>query len=390
MSRLSLSLIFILHAAAALADSEQRYHPVVTSLGAQLMPVNPPEETIAWDPQDPDHNVLHSAAIHIAAQQCPDGGFGWPHDDCSATFNNITAPIINGVHRVWQQTGIGAYLGVMQAGGDFDLTSTHNNGEARLATETPLFLWNLTQASKNSVYRAFVESEFFAALDAGTYSPDDRNTAAQIAYVQTARQGTWINLLPWEFKSIPLIAQRHCRPSQAGAFEQALLDGMNTLDSTDPDNVFSDILGVAGGVWGLAATNRLSFPTIAAPNHSGVSGLSSLQQLTDYLVSLQNPDGSWHHHSNLAAPEESDKGVQTTAYAVLALIQANERLSNDYLPAINAGQDWLESMQTPLGGFPRYPGGDENTEVEAEALSALATVGVYDRIFKHGVECYIN
>ena len=29
-------------------------------------------------------------------------------------------------------------------------------------------------------------------------------------------------------------------------------------------------------------------------------------------------------------------------------------------------------MQLPDGGFPEYPGGDENTEVEGEAVTAMA------------------
>lgn len=47
-------------------------------------------------------------------------------------------------------------------------------------------------------------------------------------------------------------------------------------------------------------------------------------------------------------------------------------------------------MQDQFGGFASYPGDTEhNTEVEGEALSAIGTEGVYDRIFITSYECYL-
>ena len=377
------SLIMVsLHSLA----NNQKIHPIATAMGGIVLKVD--EINVkAWNPQIPDINVVHSAAIHISAQQCPDGGFGWPHNDCTATYNNITSPILQGIHKAWQQTDNNAYLGIMVNGGNFDLTSEFTNGDSRFYTASGLFLWDLSMASGDSIYKDFVDTSFFDELDANTYGPDDLDTAGWIASTVTNRQGAWVNLLPWEFASLPLIANRHCRTAQATLFEQAILDNLNNLDDTSPNTVYSDFIGVAGGVWGLAAVNRQNFPAIVAPLHN-INGFSSLKQLADFLVNNQNVDGSWYWHSNIATPTNSDKDTQTTAYAVLALIKANERLADDYLPAINLGQNFLESMQDQFGGFPSFPGGSENIEVESEALTALATVGVYDRIYRSGLECY--
>jgi hypothetical protein len=369
--------------------AKEKIHPIVTSLGGIVLTTQEYSNQ-KWNPQDPDSDVIHAAAIHISAQQCPDGGFGWPHNDCSSTFHNITAPILNGVFKAWRRTKNAGYLGVMVDGGNFDLLSEYSNGDSRFSTETPLFMWNISKAVGDDTYTNFVESNVFGELEAATYGPNDLGTQAWIDSVVTARQGTWINLLPWEFKSLPLIAQKHCHPTQATIFEQAILDSFNSMDDTSPGSVYSDIIGVAGGVWGLAAINRQTFPAINAPLHSGISGMENLQQLVQFLIAQQNEDGSWYWHSNLSNPTEDDKDLQTTAYVVLALIKANEKISTDYLPIINSAQNWLESMQNPFGGFPSFPGGNENTEVEAEVLSALATVGVYDRLFANQFECYIN
>ena len=372
-----------------LSGYAQKIHPIVSAQGdSTIMPSYTTVDSVKWSPQSPDVNKIHAAAIHIAAQQCPNGGFGWPHNDCTTTYNNITAPILNGIHQAWKQTDNGAYLGVMVDGGNYDLLYQFDTGEPRISTKTPLFMWEVSKASGDSVYYDHIENNIFAAMETSSYGPDALDTAAWIASVVTARQGAWINLLPWEFSSMPLIAQRHCRTNQAALFEQAILDGFNSMNNTDPANVYSDLIGIAGGVWGLAAINRQTFPAINAALHSGINGMTTLQELADFLISQQNSDGSWYWHSNLTSPTDDDKDTQTTAYAILALIKAKERLGLDYLPAINSGQNWLESMQNQYGGFPSNPGGTENTEVEAEALTALATVGIYDRIYTSEFECY--
>ncbi len=370
---------------------QAKIHPIVTPSGAYVIEIT---ESKTVQPNNAIHSLddaIEAGAINIAAQQCPDGGFGWPHNDCSNTYHNITAPIIDGVRQAYLRSGNAGFLGVMKNSGDYDLTNQYGNGEARFGAFTSYMMWNLSKDTGDSTYRDFVETEFFAALEAGTYGEDDLDTQGWITAVETSRTGTWVNLRPWEFSSLVLITQRHCRDIQSGEFEQALWRGLGTLDNTDPDNVYSDVIGVAGGLLGMARINRTSFPAINAPLHSGVNGLGTLEALADYLMSLQNPDGSFYWHSNLAAPTDGDKDTQSTAYAVMALIKAAERLGEaDYLLAIESGKGFLLSMQDEFGGFTSYPGGTYNTEVEGEALTAIGMQGIYDRIFQSNLECYAN
>jgi len=314
--------------------------------------------------------VFQDGADHILGQQCPDGGFGWPHADCSTTYNNITSPILMGVLTALGYTGDSAHLAGAVAGGDFDLGNQYGNGEPRLGAFTAFFMAELSTASGDPTYAAFA-GDFFDQLQAGTYSDTDLDTEGWIALIETIRTGTWVNLRPWEFHLNVDTAAQLGNSGQSASFERGVLRGLDTLDNSDPGTVYSDIIGVAGAVRGLAFADRLSFPPINAPLHSGVDGLSTLAALGDLLVSYQNPNGSWYWHSNLAAPVTADEDAQSTAYAVLALVELENAIGAGNDAAIEAGQTWLESLQLPNGGFPSSPGGTENTEVEGEILWAL-------------------
>ncbi len=323
-----------------------------------------------------DHLVLGTE--HILDQQCDNGGFGWPHADCSATYHNITGPIILGVLGTFYFTrDNGELVGAVNAGA-YDMTSTYPNGEARFGSFTPFFMLNLALASDNTTFSTFVSTRLFDELAAGTYGPDDYDTAGGITSIQDGRTGAWVNLRPWDFHTLIPAAYYLGQPGQDDLFEQGVLDGLNTLDNSDPDTVNSDIVGLAGAVRGLAFARRFTFPAISAPLDPGVDGIDNLQDLAAYLASLQNPDGSWYWHSNLAAPTTSDEDVQTTAYALLALLEVDIMTAVNYQPATESARNWIVSMQLPDGGFPEYPGGSENTEVEGEAVNAVAS---FDSIF---------
>jgi len=318
---------------------------------------------------------LQAAADHIVDQQCVDYGWGWPHDDCSTTYNNITAPIAMGLLQAYEMTEYAGHLTSATNAGDFDLTFQYSNGEARFGAFAANFLWTLSQVNSDPTYSSHAETEFFDELTAGTYGPDDYDTAGWIAAVEAGRTGTWVNLRPWEFHNLIHTAVAIGNTGQAGLFEQGVLDGLNTLDNTAPGSVYSDLIGLAGGVCGLANAGTTSFTAINAPLHAGIDAIDNLQDLADALVGYQNGDGSWYWHSNIATPDVSDKDVQTTAYAVMALLKADPLVSSDYYDEIVAARDWLWSMQDTDGGFFSYPGGGHNTEVEGEVLSAMTRPG---------------
>lgn len=318
---------------------------------------------------------LQAAADHIVAQQCINGGWGWPHDDCSATPNNITAPIATGVMRAYRATQDPAHIASVIAGGDFDLLYQYGNGSPRFSAFTPWFLNELSKETGDTAYSDHAAIGFFGALDAGVYgSAADWDTADWIALVQAGRVGAWVNLRPWDLHLMIPTADELGTPTQASQFIDAVLDGLDTLDGTDPGGVYYDTLGIAGATRGLSLGGVTSFPAINSPLHPLINGIDNLSDLVSVLVSLQNPDGSWDWHSNLATPDNTDKDTQTTAYAVLALIAAQQAGAGSYAAEIALGRQWIGSMQTIDGGFLSYPTGDENTEVEGEATTALASM----------------
>jgi hypothetical protein len=313
-------------------------------------------------------------AEHILAQQCHNGGFGWPHDDCGETYHNLSGPILLGVLEAYYHPRDPYYLLGAVNGGAYELTAEFDNGEARFGTLTPYFLMWLARADDNTTFETFVADGLFDALASASYGPDDLDTAGWIAAIQAARSGGAINLRPWEFQTLIPTSKRLGQPGQDGLFEQATLDGLATLDNSDPANVYWDILGLAGAVRGLAFARRYTFPAVVAPLHSGVNGIDSLEGLAAYLASLQNTDGSWYWHSDLPSPEVSDEDVQTTAYAILALLEVDIMTAQSHRPFYEKGRDWLVSMVGPDGCIPGYPGGSPNTEVEGEALDAMGRV----------------
>ncbi len=309
-------------------------------------------------------------ADHIIAQQCPDGGFGWPHDDCSETYNNITAPIGLGLLTAHHHRPDPAILAAAAAGGDFDLTHVFMNGEPQLHSFTGHFLYELSRATGDPVYADFARA-FFDQLQLGTYGPDDFDTEGWIASIEERRTGANVNLRAWQFHLYVETAREIGHPGQSEAMVAAILRGLATLDNTDPDTVRNDVLGLAGAVKGLATANLQTFPPIVAPLHAGVDGIDNLSDLGQLLLSFQNPDGSWYRHSNFPAPTDTDKGAQNTAYSVLALAALDRVTDESLAEPIERGQAYLRSIQLPSGGFPSNPGGNENTEVEAEILWAL-------------------
>jgi len=329
-----------------------------------------------------DHLVMGTE--HILDQQCHNGGFGWPHDDCSATYHNINGPILLGALGTYYFTRDAIHLLGVVNGGAFDLTYQFVNGEANFSSFTPIFMLYLARASENTTFSIFVSTELFDELAAGTYGPDDLDTAGWIARIETLRTGTWVNLRSWEFHTLIPAAQVLGQPGQDGLFEQGVLDGLATLDNSDPVSVFSDVIGLTGAVRGLAFARRFAFPAISAPLHPGVNGIDNLEDLAAYLASLQNLDGSWNWHSNLAMPTTDDEDVQTAAYALLALLEVDVMTAVSYQAATESARDWIVSLQLPDGGFPSWPGGSENTEIEGEAVTAVAAFDA--RIFVDGFE----
>ncbi|MCA9233541.1 MAG: PEP-CTERM sorting domain-containing protein, partial [Planctomycetales bacterium] len=307
------------------------------------------------------NSVIQAGADRVDGLQHTDGKWGWPLN-APPTYNNITGPI-----------GLGQINAYTATGDPNHLTSATDAGNALdgltadwVGSYNPMFLLALYDATGTASYLTQAQS-FYTDLNAGTYTRSAVNydTAGFISLVQTNRAGVWMNLLPWEFAPLTYAASQAGNATQEAAFMQAMKDAIDTLDNSDPNTVYSDIIGLAGGVMGLSLMGEDFDPTAGA-----YSAASSTADLADTLANLQNPNGSWYWHSNLSSPTAGDEDLQTTAYAVLALLAANDSAQFD--DEIYAARGYLMAAQLGNGGWNSYPGGSENAEVDGEIVWALA------------------
>jgi len=313
-----------------------------------------------------------AGADYLVNVQLVDGGWSWENGGTSA--ENITGATGIGLIRYYDAIGGSGYLNAAKDAGDYIRNHTYTNGENRFSTFDPYFSWKLSLSAGDSTWSDHAATQFFDELTAGTYGPNNYDTAGFVSAVQVGRTGTWVNLRPWEFSTIALTARNIGNGGQADLFRQGILDGLNTLDNTAPSNVYRDLIGVTGGVRGLALDGLTTFTAINSPLHAGINGINTLSGLAGYLVNQQNTDGSWYRHSNLTSPGEDDKDTQTTAYAILALEAAAVAAGTNYDSQIAVARNWLTTMQDgATGGFHSFPGDTDplNNEVSGEATAAL-------------------
>ena len=342
-----------------------------------------------WFPLLASGTGVQAAADFVISEQCDDGGWGWPLH-CPPTYYNITAPIAIGLLRAYDLSGDVDTLLAAIEGGEFDLTGVFaDTGDTAFGSFTPAFFYILSDVTGDTTYSDNAAVDFFDKLTAGTYG----DPAADPTYYpadtydfldrhKAKRSGYLVNLRPWDMQYMPWVAglignadsSSGDGVSQQDTFLQAVLDGLNTLDDSDPANVPWDLIGLAGGVRGLAMNGTTSFPAIVAPNHA-INGIGNLCDLADALAAYQNSNGSWYWSSNLSSPDSSDEDTQNTLYAVLALVAAQEAGCGSYDTEIDKAREWLWSMQDSSdGGFFSYPGGDKNIEVCGEVISASTPV----------------
>ena len=315
------------------------------------------------------YEAMVAGADYVLSMQFPSGGWGWRADYAAPSTATIGATGV-GMLRAYDLTGNTVYLDSAKAAGNFRIDNKYDNGDARFATFDPYFMWQLSLRAGDNTWSDYAAAGFFGELAAGTYGPDDDwDTAEYISLIQGVRAetGSSVNLRSWEFSTLGVTAAQIGQAGQAALFEAAILDGLNTLDAAKSN----DSLGVAGAVRGLALMGTESFAAINSPNHAGINGIATLPDLTDYLVSQQDPAGHWWDGSAPTYMEpNSDENSQTTAYAILALMALDEEA---YASSVQAGRSFLVSMQDASGAFWSYPGQTTafNVEIAGEAVAAL-------------------
>ena len=306
-------------------------------------------------------NVFQAGGDRLEALQQNDGGWDWPLDDGDPTDGsplNTLGPIAMGLAKAQSQTGDADQLNALSDAGSYLLTKTNNfsPSDGYLAAE-------LDSVFGGTTYVDHVKANFYDPLAAGTYDRNGAgtlyNTAGYVDMINIARaNGTDDNMAAWD------IGMGLYAANAAGADTTAWIDGTKAEINELNGNGYYDVLGLAGGVMGLAAVGEDFDPT--AGEHAGASNLGDL---ADALAGYQLSTGGFTWNSGYVIEDDDNETIQETAYALLAL---NEYSRDNYINEITGAGNYLQGAQLGTGGWENYAGRGENNEVTGEALWATS------------------
>jgi hypothetical protein len=302
--------------------------------------------------------TFQAGADRLATLQNNDGGWDWPLDDGDPNNSsppNTIGPIAMGLAHAYLHTGDSTHFSTLQQAGAFLLSKTaFSPSDGYLAAM-------LDQIFGGSVYVDHVQANFYGPLAAGTYvrNGTSYDTAGYVNLIRTARASQGIpNLAAWDI-GIGLVGA-----ASAGANTAAWIDGVKAeIDELDGNAVY-DVIGLAGGVYGLAFVGEDFDPT--AGEHAAASNLSDLAEI---LAGYQIDGGGFTWNSGYLNPGEYNETIQETAYALLAL---DEFDNTGYSEAIQGASNYMVSVQLSTGGWRNWSGAGENNEVTGEALWGIS------------------
>ncbi|MBN2136549.1 MAG: hypothetical protein JW720_01960 [Sedimentisphaerales bacterium] len=305
--------------------------------------------------------TFQAGGDRLVVLQQNDGGWDWPlydGDPANASPTNTVSPIAMGLAQAYYRTGDGAMLTGLQNAGTLLLGKTNNfsPSDGYLAVE-------LDSIFGGTAYTDHVTTNFYDALAAGTYNRNGAgtlyDTAGYVNLIRTSRASSGIgNLATWDI-GIGLYAA-----DLAGADTTAWVAGTKAeIDELDGD-AYYDVIGLAGGILGLASVGESFDPT--AGEHAAASSLSDLG---DILTGYQLSSGGFTWNSNYVVDDDGNETVQETAYAILALDELNRA---GYLGNIYGAGYYLQTVQLGTGGWENYTGSGENNEITGEALWATS------------------
>jgi beta-lactam-binding protein with PASTA domain len=214
----------------------------------------------------------------------------------------------------------------------------------------------------------YVRANFYDKLEAGTYY--DANSGAvhdTNSYIQSLRQRR--DRVEWDVNLANLAAW-----DLGLGLQSAYVIGANTtewiagvkaeIDELDGQQSY-DVLGLAGAVFGLAATGEDYDPQ--AGEHSSASSLSDL---TATLAGYQLGSGGFTW--NMASMTEGvDETIQETVYGLMAL---NEFDRGTYLTEVLDAGAYLQGMQLGTGGWENFTTAteEEENQITGEAIRGIA------------------
>lgn len=371
MDRYITVLTIILVAVAGVSAAVPQRPVPAAPLGGTLveMPPIPSEQNWEMDGSYRDYG-LDGACNRILETMCRAecGGMSipWPAPPCedpTQVHGNIFSPAGLGLLAAYPVTGAPLHLLASLDFSEFGICYTYDTGEYRIGSFTPYFLYRMTETIPTATrYRDHAEIEYFQALDNGTYGESSWNTRDFLAYVESTRIGSTINLRCYEMTTLLKASYLMGTPAQFDEFACWTMEtAMDTLDSTQ----FYDVLGSAAGVFSLVSM-QLDYD----PQAGIWAAESDLQGVIDGLLNYQDPvTGGFVYSTQLTPPfADFDLDLQSSAYALLALKAFDPWAYED---EIMAAEDYIWNTQLANGGFLSYIGGSEVIQIDGEAIWAL-------------------
>lgn len=294
-------------------------------------------------------SVIDRGAFRLLATQNEDGGWGWLETDTNpatgtSAYNTIGVTA-QGMLDCYKELDLPRYLeacidayGLMLVNSADPLASVH-----RIKGPDIPFLVELSEVTNNPEYAEFAKARYEAAItDFGG------GTATGFAeFVRDGRKGQgYPELISWD---INLYIQGALA---LGETDDAALMAEVIYDSLYVEVVDFNLSNQSQNCYWLAVTGALE-AFVTTGTHS-----TEAEGLVTALLDSQQPDG----HFVGVAPDGDD--LQTTAYAVLALIKVGEDR------AVVSAVNYLIGEQELNGGW-KDSGGIECTEVGSEIIQAI-------------------
>ena len=293
---------------------------------------------------DTDDDAMSAGGLRLEALQNNDGGWDWPLDDgnpANTSPVNTIGPIAMGLARGYWNNGDPTFQAALADTGALLLTKNVNfsPSDGYLATM-------LDSVFGGSTYRDHVQANFYGPLAAGTYNRNGSgtlySTATYIEMIRTVRSGDSHNMGTWDI-GMGLVGAAAC-----GANTDAWVVAVKAKLNEHQSNNYYDVLGLAGGLYGLALIDEEFDPT-----SGDLAAASNLSDLGDILASYQIENSGFAWNSGYVIANDANEAVQETAYAILALNQLGR---GGYFDVIQGAADWLVGFQLGTGGWGNYAG----------------------------------
>lgn len=318
-------------------------------------------------------DVLQAGANRLCEMQRDDGTWDWRFIDTDSPKDtdhgalNILAPAAMGLAQVYASTDDPTYETCLANAGwrllhKFPVEITPEDGYLAVA---------LDAVFGGTTYRDYVMANFYDPLATGTYDFLGDGTFFVDTETYVLLLGLWR-----EYQGLPNLAALDCglglySASLIGADTSAWLEGTKAeLERVNGADVY-DILALAGAVLGLTSLDEQEDEDLDVdfnPNAGAFAAASSVADLAATLATYQLSTGGFTWNSQNLAEEAANETVQETAFAILALAQADPVVYRD---TIELAAAYLESVQLPTGGWENALHQGENHEVTGETLWAL-------------------